>query len=434
MQTAKRLQVLGWIVVGIFLGAVVLPGCTTYSPSVDGEGMELHRDVFPATTLLISVNAATEGAPPIIAATDKPTFGFDRADLRRAIVNEINASDDVSFHIEDDSTAVNVNVEILSDRRTHWLGIIATGFTYGLLPVPTATFDLSLRVSVVANSQDIVTFSSQEKSRQFWMGAISPFFFAFEDASEKLAKRVLIGLEEAFSRKAVQQKLSRALSEDPAPKATIPEGGGSQLTGTGTAFAINDTGTLVTNFHVIEGARSLTIIDGNKEIPVRVLAVDQTLDIAILKGEFESAPVNIADEPATLGQDVFTIGFPNPNIQGVSPKYTDGTISSLRGVHDDPRVYQISVPLQPGNSGGPIVSYSGSLVGVAVASLDAAATFEAAGALPQNVNYAVKGTRLKTFLEESGIAFVQGGASSEMNETELINHIQQRVFMVFNYQ
>lgn len=91
-----------------------------------------------------------------------------------------------------------------------------------------------------------------------------------------------------------------------------------------------------------------------------------------------------------LGASVFTMGFPNPDIQGFNPKLTKGDISGLTGIQDDPRLFQISAPIQPGNSGGPLVDSAGNVVAVIVSKLDDATTARLTGSLPQSVNYAIK--------------------------------------------
>jgi S1-C subfamily serine protease len=86
-------------------------------------------------------------------------------------------------------------------------------------------------------------------------------------------------------------------------------------------------------------------------------------------------------------------------LQGFSPKLAKGEIAALSGMEDDPRYFQISVPLQPGNSGGALVDERGNVVGVVSAKLDANAALLTSGALPENVNYAVKSSCLLSFLE-----------------------------------
>jgi len=93
---------------------------------------------------------------------------------------------------------------------------------------------------------------------------------------------------------------------------------------------------------------------------------------------------------AKVGDPVFTLGYPNVIIQGTEPKYTEGTISSLTGVGNNPRWFQISLPVQPGNSGGPLVDEHGQVVGIVNARLDDFKALATSGVLPQNVNYAIK--------------------------------------------
>ena len=96
---------------------------------------------------------------------------------------------------------------------------------------------------------------------------------------------------------------------------------------------------------------------------------------------------------------VATVGFPNIGLQGFAPKFARGEIASLSGAGDDTRYFQISVPVQPGNSGGALVDEHGNVVGIVSAKLDASVALAASGALPENVNYAVKSSFLLSFLE-----------------------------------
>lgn len=93
------------------------------------------------------------------------------------------------------------------------------------------------------------------------------------------------------------------------------------------------------------------------------------------------------------------VEYPNPGLQGQEPKFTAGQINALSGAGDDAGLYQISVPVQPGNSGGPLLDERGQVVGVIVAKLSVAAAVETSGSLPENVNYAIKGSVLWAFLE-----------------------------------
>jgi len=100
-----------------------------------------------------------------------------------------------------------------------------------------------------------------------------------------------------------------------------------------------------------------------------------------------------------MGSTVATVGFPNIGLQGFAPKLAKGEIAALSGAQDDARYFQISVPVQPGNSGGALVDDRGNAVGVVAAKLSAEAALAMSGALPENVNYAVKSSLLINFLE-----------------------------------
>ena len=78
------------------------------------------------------------------------------------------------------------------------------------------------------------------------------------------------------------------------------------------------------------------------------------------------------------------------DIMGSEPRASSGIINSLYGIQDDPRSFQISNPLQPGNSGGPLFNEKGEIIGIVVSSLSAKYLYENTGALPQNVNFALK--------------------------------------------
>jgi S1-C subfamily serine protease len=114
--------------------------------------------------------------------------------------------------------------------------------------------------------------------------------------------------------------------------------------------------------------------------------------------KFPILPI-ISSSGEKLGGLVATVGFPSIGLQGFSPKLAKGEIASLSGAGDDPRYFQISVPVQPGNSGGALVDAHGNVVGIVAAKLSAQAALDATGQLPENVNYAVKSSLLLSFLE-----------------------------------
>jgi S1-C subfamily serine protease len=171
-------------------------------------------------------------------------------------------------------------------------------------------------------------------------------------------------------------------------------------TASGTGFFITDDGYLISNYHVVKAATKVSLVTSAGTVDAKVVQVDAANDLALLKADGKFSPLPIAaSRSAHLGGTVATIGFPDPSLQGFSPKLAKGEITSLSGAGDDPRYFQISVPVQPGNSGGALVDEHGNVIGIVSAKLDAAVALAASGALPENVNYAVKSSLLLSFLE-----------------------------------
>ncbi len=172
---------------------------------------------------------------------------------------------------------------------------------------------------------------------------------------------------------------------------------------TGTAFFVSDDGYLVTNFHVVSGALRIEVRTRQGKFPAKLVKFDRANDLALLKiarGTELFRPLALgASRGVKLGESVFTIGFPNTAVQGMEPKFTDGKINGLFGMQDDPRHFQISVAVQPGNSGGALVDVRGNVVGIVTFRLDDLKTFRLTGSLPQNVNYAVKSAFVGAFLD-----------------------------------
>lgn len=162
---------------------------------------------------------------------------------------------------------------------------------------------------------------------------------------------------------------------------------------TGTGFYVTSDGLIVTNFHVINESKDITVIDtiNSKEYKAVVVQSDPSNDIAIIKVDIPSVPVTLSDRFNTMkGDEVFTLGYPLVSIQGQEQKATFGRVNSLSGIKGDIRYAQIDVPIQPGNSGGPLFNNKGEVVAVTSATLNQLNTLKASGAIPQNVNFAVK--------------------------------------------
>ena len=200
------------------------------------------------------------------------------------------------------------------------------------------------------------------------------------------------------------QRLAREFKPREAPDSGVSASHeniyGSNPAVSGTGFFISEDGFLVTNEHVVKDATQVRLVTSAGLISAKVVKVDAANDLALLKAEGRFAALPVATSRAVkLGGMVATVGFPNIGLQGFAPKLAKGEIASLSGAGDDARYFQISVPVQPGNSGGALVDERGNVVGVVSAKLSARAALATSGALPENVNYAVKSSFLLGFLE-----------------------------------
>ena len=168
---------------------------------------------------------------------------------------------------------------------------------------------------------------------------------------------------------------------------------------------ISDTGYVVSANHVVDGRSKITIVLPNKErVAAQVVSVDSVNDIVILYIPYsDNKPTQMLGLPLArgtvgLGARVFTLGYPLKDILGSSLKLTAGEVSATSGIRDDPRIFQISVPVQAGNSGGPLLNMKGEVVGLVSAKLSAVQVLRETGDLPQNVNYAIKARYIEGLL------------------------------------
>jgi len=162
--------------------------------------------------------------------------------------------------------------------------------------------------------------------------------------------------------------------------------------GYGTCFAVGPDGTLLTAQHVVEGAEGIRVqfADGRTAI-ASVEHTSAAIDLAVLRVPFATPTFIPLGRPHSLqvGDPIFTLGFPMTDLLGSEPKFTDGSVSSLTGIGGEGSLFQMSVPIQPGNSGGPVVNDRGEAVGIVTSTAAVQTFFDDTGALPQNVNWAV---------------------------------------------
>ncbi len=214
----------------------------------------------------------------------------------------------------------------------------------------------------------------------------------------------------------VQAELARALAAqrgDPgaAPDDTRPR--------TGTAFLARPDGTLVTALHVVAGAGTVRITcPGSSRASADVIARAPSNDLAVLKLA-PAAPTPYLSlaraRSVQVGESVFTVGYPVVGLLGSEPEYTDGAVSALSGLGGEASLIQTTVQIQPGNSGGPLVTMRGGVIGIITSSAAVRPFLAATGALPQGINWAVKADHAMPLFDEPP---PQAPAASKAEATE----------------
>jgi TPR repeat protein len=182
---------------------------------------------------------------------------------------------------------------------------------------------------------------------------------------------------------------------------------------TGTAFIVNAAGHAITNHHVVEGCTEVRA-EGRDGV-VKVVTSDVVNDLAQLQiPGTVSAQATIASEPAKLrqGEDIVVFGFPLNAVLSSGGNLTPGVVSALTGYGNNTNQIQITAPIQPGSSGSPVISKKGEVVGVVAMKLSDSKMAKATGQIGQNVNFAVSGQTLKTFLDTHKVDYRSGGMFS----------------------
>jgi len=197
----------------------------------------------------------------------------------------------------------------------------------------------------------------------------------------------------------------------PAMRATPP-----RTTGSGIVVAA---ARVVTNHHVVAGCSRLQVAGRGA---ATLLASDAQRDLALIDWESgetlaTGTPAQLRREPAQVGEAVTVVGYPlSALLAGIN--VTTGIVSSASGPRGDTRLLQITAPVQPGNSGGPLLDGAGRLIGVVVSQLNAVRVAQAVGNVPQNVNFAITAQVLGEFLEGQGVAVTPAAPASEPRTTQ----------------
>jgi tol-pal system protein YbgF len=190
----------------------------------------------------------------------------------------------------------------------------------------------------------------------------------------------------------------------------------------GSGFFLNNKGDLITNYHVVNGCSSLRVWYGGTPHPASVTRSDERNDLALLRskdGDPSGKAALRSSSKVALGEQVVVAGYPLRGLLADSLNISSGNVSSLAGPQNDSRLLQVSAPVQPGNSGGPLFDQSGLVIGVVVAKLDAVAVAGVTGDIPQNVNFAITGAVLRSFLEVNDTEFTTEAPGRTLKPEEI---------------
>jgi len=199
----------------------------------------------------------------------------------------------------------------------------------------------------------------------------------------------------------------------PAPVAKVSAGSG---------IFVNDGGYVLTNAHVVNGCKVIVVKAlGAPPTGGTLEAYDPKNDLALVKtasGYGQPAIFRVESRPARLGENIAVIGYPLPGVLSTEPKATFGQVNSVAGMNNDYAVLQISAPVQPGNSGGPVFDEAGQVIGVVV-SQASTALGTAIGIMPQNVNFAIRGELAQIFMTAHGVPFTTDGSHRRLRTEDL---------------
>lgn len=208
-----------------------------------------------------------------------------------------------------------------------------------------------------------------------------------------------------------------------------------ETTASGSGFVVSRAGEILTSLHAVEScAAGATITFGDISRHAMVQAHDADNDLALLVADSEEScawwsptcsavfdrPATFSELPrASLGTEVAVAGYPLKGLLAPTLNVTRGNVSSLTGLGNEAKWLQISAPVQHGNSGGPVLDNAGNVIGVVTAKLNAVRTAQETGDVPQNVNFALKGAIVRSFLEIHGIEYSRQPSDEALTPEDL---------------
>ena len=221
---------------------------------------------------------------------------------------------------------------------------------------------------------------------------------------------------------------AQELARNFVPRKTTAKKRGS----TGTGFFINNQGHIVTNSHVVKDCKKINTLYQGSKVSTSLVTNDPRNDLALLKAS--TRPSTIAyfrsGRGIRAGEDILAFGFPFKSVLSDELKGTKGMINALSGLNNDTRFMQMSAPVQPGNSGGPLLDQAGNVVGVVTAKMNAIKMAEYSGDIPQNVNFALKASLVRDMLEVKDIDYETASSKRELKTVDIFDRAKKFTVLV----
>ncbi len=276
-------------------------------------------------------------------------------------------------------------------------------------------------------------------------------------SSSELKKEKTKRLEEERKRKALEQRIAELEKKNKELQKSKQEQPPKSRGGSGSGFFISKLGHIITNEHVVKKCNKITVGDNiDRQVPARLIQLDRKNDLALLRTTtldlassetkslikklstqklgIEIVPLATAglmrSDDVELGEQIVVAGFPYGDIFSKDIKVTFGNVNSTKGVGDDSSQFQIQAPVQIGNSGGPIYDKYGNIVGVVVAQLDKLKMAKTIGSLPENVNFGIKASTVKQFLNSSGLPTKWAERNKKMSDKDISQIASKQTVMV----
>lgn len=202
---------------------------------------------------------------------------------------------------------------------------------------------------------------------------------------------------------------------------------GSPKEGSGSGVVVNAGGDVLTNQHVVAKCKSAEVELNGQRYPASLRVQDSASDLAILHAANmpATAVARFSERPTQLGAEVIVLGYPLSDILGTDLKVTSGNVSGQTGLGNNRAFFQFTAPIQPGNSGGPVIDGAGIVVGIVSYKLREIAVARQVGTLTQLINFGVKARTARSFMETGGVPFTASRQAAQGTRADIVAQAQR---------